>query len=756
MNGRVGSRQSGLGRFTGGYRWQYVLRIALAATPLAVALIWGAYFDDSTYASFRLARNLATGRGLRGDWVAENQSPPSSLPYTLALSLSARLGVPLPQAALVLCGLGWGVAAVAAYDAGREMRRPIAAVVSAGLIAFSPASVSTLGTEVAWVVASACVAVASAVKGRRVLEAAALGAVLCIHPGLSTLAFAVLLLVVQRLEGEKRLLWPSLAVAVAVAAYGLAAWAGFVALPRLALRGLAEWTPRIRKLQEESEFYWLFLPFIGLGLVTARRRALWLAVPWSVVALSSGGSVAGALFAVEGALLAGLGIDRGIHWVETQDLFRLDRFALVVSFTAMAALPLGVAEASSLLRRYPHRPVVRQALERQAGEWLSTHSGPQATVLGSERVGFLADRPTFPWDGSATDAARLVSLIEAPNGVTPEYCVSVRSIPWNQMINTTWFQDRYAPLESFASPYEGASPLTVWGYRLRALSGEERRPTPLNVHLPGGVDLLGYDYWPQRAGPGDDVRLTLYLQAARAITQETLTAVQVVSPVEGAVWARRDIVTSGGDPADWARTGEVIARTLTLTIAADVPTGAYDLDVSVTELDGGTVLALYQRKDPNPLDHITLGHLLVPWRGSLANVNRVDASLGNQIGLLGFEASAALSPGSQLNVTLYWEALEPPRKDYVAFVHLLDAQGQLVASHDGPPMDRRYPTSTWLPGDIVPDTHRLVLDAAVPVGTHQLRAGMYEWPTGERLPAWDSQGVKQADGVVVLGPIEVR
>jgi hypothetical protein len=107
-------------------------------------------------------------------------------------------------------------------------------------------------------------------------------------------------------------------------------------------------------------------------------------------------------------------------------------------------------------------------------------------------------------------------------------------------------------------------------------------------------------------------------------------------------------------------------------------------------------------------------------------------------------------------VTLYWEAQREPEEDYIVFVHLLDAEGQVVASHDGPPMEGRYPTQAWFPGDIVSDLHSATLASDTPAGMYRLQVGMYHWPSMERLLVWDSKGVEQADRVIVLQSIEVR
>jgi hypothetical protein len=201
----------------------------------------------------------------------------------------------------------------------------------------------------------------------------------------------------------------------------------------------------------------------------------------------------------------------------------------------------------------------------------------------------------------------------------------------------------------------------------------------------------------------------------------------------------------------------VITKSFVLTGTSNWLIGAYDIDVAAIRPEEDAVLGIYQRRDPFPLDHITLGNVVVPWHGSLLSAaEAVGASLASEIRLVAFEAADRSSPGSELDVMLYWEALLPPGDDYVVFVHLLDGQGRPAAGHDGPPVNRRYPTRTWRPGDVIPDAHRLVLDPGLPTGTYRLLTGMYRWPSKTRLPVRDSQGVEQPDGVIVLGSIQVQ
>ena len=102
-----------------------------------------------------------------------------------------------------------------------------------------------------------------------------------------------------------------------------------------------------------------------------------------------------------------------------------------------------------------------------------------------------------------------------------------------------------------------------------------------------------------------------------------------------------------------------------------------------------------------------------------------------QIELLGYDT--AHQPG-KLAVTLHWRALRPPAQDYAVFVHLLDAQGQIIAQHDGQPQDGAYPTSVWDTGEVVTDEHMLDLPADLPTDTYRLRVGWYLPATADRLP----------------------
>jgi hypothetical protein len=82
-------------------------------------------------------------------------------------------------------------------------------------------------------------------------------------------------------------------------------------------------------------------------------------------------------------------------------------------------------------------------------------------------------------------------------------------------------------------------------------------------------------------------------------------------------------------------------------------------------------------------------------------------------------------PGETLEIRLYWEALRPLDREYHSFVHLLDAEGQMVAQSDRQPGGVYYPTTLWRPGERLRDDHQLTVPADAPEGVYSLLAGMY-------------------------------
>ena len=156
------------------------------------------------------------------------------------------------------------------------------------------------------------------------------------------------------------------------------------------------------------------------------------------------------------------------------------------------------------------------------------------------------------------------------------------------------------------------------------------------------------------------------------------------------------------------------------------------------------------------LSAILLGSLVLP-NGRVQAVQPISANLEGKVELLAYaKDSARYAPGETVSVALYWLALHGPEQDYKTFVHLTDADfASQPAQHDGDPGGGFSPTTRWLPGEIVPDTHHLVLPKDLAPGRYLLWAGMYVHETVRNLAVL-SADVPTVDGRVLLGEIEVE
>ncbi|NLE45049.1 MAG: hypothetical protein GX620_10040 [Chloroflexi bacterium] len=114
-----------------------------------------------------------------------------------------------------------------------------------------------------------------------------------------------------------------------------------------------------------------------------------------------------------------------------------------------------------------------------------------------------------------------------------------------------------------------------------------------------------------------------------------------------------------------------------------------------------------------------------------------------------------IEPGDTISVTLMWMRMGPVLGDPHVFVHLLGDDGELVAQHDGTPVMGLLSAADWPQGVMVPDPHVLTVPEDVPLGRHQLVAGMYNWPDLLRLPALSVKGQRWPNDAIELGDIVV-
>ncbi len=256
----------------------------------------------------------------------------------------------------------------------------------------------------------------------------------------------------------------------------------------------------------------------------------------------------------------------------------------------------------------------------------------------------------------------------------------------------------------------------------------------LQVDFDHRLRLLGANVPDESAPflPGEAVPVELFWQALDAPGQDYFPRLCLLDAGDAVVAELVEKPVSGTYPTAWWRAGELVRDPHHLPIPAAVPSGTYHLtagliraDGSDVEIAGGTAaldLGTIQVREGE--------HNFKPAEPEYVQV----AQFGTSVEMVGYDLREAVrAPGSPLNVTLYWHALETPDRDYHTFVHLLDASGEILAQDDGPPAGGKVPVMGWLPGEYLIDTRSLHLPPALADGEYRLGVGFYDPVTGVRL-----------------------
>lgn len=256
---------------------------------------------------------------------------------------------------------------------------------------------------------------------------------------------------------------------------------------------------------------------------------------------------------------------------------------------------------------------------------------------------------------------------------------------------------------------------------LAALGFEGANPQPLT----GDVSLVGLEFTPSENQVGQPFYLTAVWRAGGDIPEPYRARLMWVN--DGSeVGAQVDFPLVAGYSSDQWRAGDVWRGTQVLHVPGRLEAGNYRLRVQLIDSSG----------EPAG-DVVDVGAMTVgtpPRSFDLPNPQH-DTSIewANGIRLLGFDLSGdALRPGDILGVMLYWQPQNDVLEPLSVFVHLIDAQGVIVAQQDQVPLGGARPTLGWAPGEVIADPVSLSL-AGVSPGAYAIRIGWYHPATGQRV-----------------------
>lgn len=123
------------------------------------------------------------------------------------------------------------------------------------------------------------------------------------------------------------------------------------------------------------------------------------------------------------------------------------------------------------------------------------------------------------------------------------------------------------------------------------------------------------------------------------------------------------------------------------------------------------------------------------------DVREMDVEFEGVAHLIGWRATPEqVAPGGELTVSLYWEALGTPQRDYSEFLHVYGIGNKIVGQRDSYPAGGNYPTTQWRAGDRFASTYRIPIQPGAEPTIGKLVVGLYDLYAGRRLTATDPSG----------------
>ncbi len=274
----------------------------------------------------------------------------------------------------------------------------------------------------------------------------------------------------------------------------------------------------------------------------------------------------------------------------------------------------------------------------------------------------------------------------------------------------------------------------------------------------GAIELLHAAVARERVRPGEVVEVVLFWGALRPLKQSYYTVLELVKPPSGAVQKQFYVPYHGRFATTKWTPGAYFRDVYRFLIPPNIAGGAFELKLSL--------LAKHPEPGCRPLpteSSTTVGEQeeTPPCKLGIDGANGVEflirrvkvvttdsrpplpatglATFGDTLRLIQWERT-------DNGLRLEWAVLRQPDADYTLFVHVLDANGNLLAQHDAQPFDGHYPTSLWDANE------RLAIDwpVALPPKAAGLHLGWYLPSSGQRLPVRLADGNLSPDNMLVV------
>ncbi len=622
--------------------WDFGVMVILLVVGLAAGWWASVIVLDDAMITFRVAENLAFGRGFVYNLGERVQVTTTPL-YAIVLVPAIWLFGAAPPAALALNLMLAALMPVLAYDLGRRLAGRITGIGGGLLLIVSPFLVMAFSME-SYLYVAMILASMDAYVSRRYRLAGILVGLTALVRGDAVLLAACML--VYDLLAFRRLYWRLIVPAIAIpAGWYLFAWLYFGSLFPATLgakvaQGQFNWLREnfIEGLLDylsdwssegERTLYFLFPLLLVIGLI----RAIWRERPWLImVGRDLLYILAFALLNVPSAdwyyapLMPGVAMltARGVQVVAegAAQLLPAHRPKGRVGLAAGAAglmlvilLNLLYPLTSEIIQEHPDWKAMTYP---PTARWIAQNTNASATLATIDigHLGYWSNRRII-------DIVGLAQPDVAPHIAAGDFSYAIRHYRpdlvllgylWlGEVQNAAWFQELYAPRQFFK--YKGfEQPLLLFsrraGVKVQANTVPADQVVPLEIDFNRQVELTGY-HLAEPVSPGQELKLTLFWQVQSPIEVDFTVFVQLVDASNKIVAQRDSKPQAGFYATPYWQPGELVIDAHTVSLPAELPPGDYDLLVGFYEVESGQRLQILDAAGVFKSDHVRISGVAV-------------------------------------------------------------------------------------------------------------------------------------------------
>lgn len=271
-------------------------------------------------------------------------------------------------------------------------------------------------------------------------------------------------------------------------------------------------------------------------------------------------------------------------------------------------------------------------------------------------------------------------------------------------------------------------------------------PITMNKQILPGLRLLGYQWGSDTVFTGDTLGLALWWEATQSLPPLT-TRLELLRPDNTGRILLDTQPVHNSYPFHLWYTPQFLIDHVDPRIPADFPAGDYRLQLRILNVNDETLLE-------ENLGYVTVTateRLFVPPPMQF----HLNMIFGGDITLSGYDLETTTE--TQFTLRLVWQAQQVPTADYTVFVHVLRLDGTCcIWQQDTMPQQNQYPTSRWLPGEVVVDTYQIGLPDYLESGKYPVEIGLYLAETGQRLQVRSAETDVPAKDAVYLRPLTIE